>query len=84
MKLKYQGSWSDLREIVAIISPGGRWVKGYKITEYHSLAGPKIRCYPNRTVFVQGKDRPAGDLFIKLKSMILKRAARRGEQDSRR
>jgi hypothetical protein len=70
MKLKYYGSPSELEEIVAAIAPGGSWVIGYEITEYHSLEGPKIRCYPNGTVFVQGKDGPAGELFKKLSQVI--------------
>jgi hypothetical protein len=83
-KLKYYGSPSELRELVANISPGGSWVQGYQVTEYYSLAGPKIRCYPNGTVFVQGKDGPAGELFISLQRVILNRALRMSMQDRRR
>jgi hypothetical protein len=71
--LKFYGSESELREIVRAISPGGRWVVGYEITEYHSLEGPKIRCYPNGTVYVQGKDGPAGEMFKNLCQMIRSR-----------
>jgi hypothetical protein len=83
MKFKYYGSSSELREIVATISPGGSWVIGYEITEYHSLEGPKIRCYPNGTVFVQGKDGPAGELFKVLPQVVKNREVSKGLRDAR-
>ena len=75
--LKFYGCESELREIVRAISPGGSWVVGYEITEYHSLEGPKIRCYPNGTIFVQGKDGPAAEMFKNLYQVIRNRELRK-------
>jgi hypothetical protein len=66
MKFNYSGDPKELRKAVAMIVPGGRWVIGREISEYHSLAGTKVRYWPNGTVFVQGKDGPAGELFDRL------------------
>jgi hypothetical protein len=84
MRLKYYGSMSELQEIVALVSPGGSWVIGYEINEYHTLEGPKIRCYPNGTVFVQGKDGPAGELFQRLYQVIKNRDVFTSMQYARR
>lgn len=66
MKLIFPGSFPELQEIVARISPGGRWVIGREICEYFTLNGPKIRCWRNSAVFVQGADGPAARLYDRL------------------
>ena len=66
MRLTFLGTLSQLQAIVAIIAPGGRWKIGREICEYQTLQGPKVRCWRNRTVYVQGQDGPSGRLFDKL------------------
>jgi hypothetical protein len=65
MKLKLSGSFSQLREIVRIVSPGGLWVRGIDC-EYYTRRGPKIRYRPIGIVTVHGKAGPAGQLFDNL------------------
>jgi hypothetical protein len=72
MRLTFPGSFTELQKIVARISPGGRWEIGHEICEYFTLQGPKIRCWRNSTVYVQGADRPAARLFDKLVAEIQK------------
>jgi hypothetical protein len=66
MKFKYSEDPKALRMAVAMIIPGGTWIIGRQISEYHTLECPKIRYWSNGTVFVQGRDRPAGAVFDKL------------------
>jgi hypothetical protein len=47
------------------------------IREYLTSEGPKIRCWPNRTIYVQGKESAAGRLFDLLQKEI--RRAKLGE-----
>jgi hypothetical protein len=66
MRLTFPGTFPQLQTIVGTIAPGGRWKIGRQICEYQTAEGPKIRCWPNSTVFVQGADGPSGRLYDKL------------------
>jgi hypothetical protein len=72
MRLTFQGTFPQLQTIVATIAPGGAWNIGREICEYQTAEGPKIRCWRNRTVFVQGADAPSGRLYDKLVCEIKK------------
>ena len=66
MRLKFPGTLPQLQMIVATIAPGGTWKIGREICEYQTPQGPKIRCWRNSTVFVQGADGPSARLYDKL------------------
>ena len=70
MRLTFPGSFPQLQAIVAIIAPGGNWMIGHEICEYQTVEGPKIRCWRNSTVFVQGADGPSARLYDKLVRQI--------------
>jgi hypothetical protein len=70
MKLKFLGSFAELRQVIAAVSPGGKWLPGRVLREYITLEGPKIRVWNNRTVFVQGSDGPSANLYDRLIQQI--------------
>jgi hypothetical protein len=59
---KISASFSQLREVVRIVSPRGLWVRGYDC-EYITRRGLKIRYGPTGTVTVHGEAGPARRLF---------------------
>lgn len=68
--LNFFGSFADLQKILTMICPGGRWSEGHELAEYHTWQGPKIRCWRNGTIHIQGRDGPALHLFDQLAAAI--------------
>jgi hypothetical protein len=81
MKLKLSGSFSQLNEVVRIVSPGGLWVRGIDC-EYYTRRGPIIRYRPIGIVTVHGDAGPAGQLFDSLFRALKNRQLIRGDRNA--
>jgi hypothetical protein len=67
MSMSWVGTTIDLEHDLAELAAGGRWTESHPhLRVFKSPSGAIVRCYPNRTVYLQGRNAAAADLFTQL------------------
>ena len=67
LSMTWVGTIIDLQSDLAELAAGGRWTECHpQVRVFKSPSGAIVRCYPNRTVHLQGASAAAADLFIRL------------------
>jgi hypothetical protein len=67
LSMMWIGNEDDLEEDLAELAPGGRWTELHlHLRVFKTPNGAILRCYPNRTVHLQGRNAVAADLFMQL------------------
>ena len=79
MSMTWVGTTIDLERDLAELAAGGRWTECHPhLRVFRSPRGAIVRCYPNRTVHLQGHNAAAADLFTQLDRRNRSRARRLG------
>ena len=79
MSMTWVGTTIDLERDLAELAAGGRWTECHPhLRVFRSPRGAIVRCYPNRTVHLQGHNAAAADLFTQLDRRNRLRARRLG------
>ena len=61
------GTDNDLERDLTALARGGRWTERHPhVRVYKAPNGAIVRCYPNRTVHLQGRNESAAYLFGRL------------------
>lgn len=67
LSMTWLASMIDLENDLQEFAPGGLWTERHPhLWIFKSPCGGIVRCYPNRTVHLQGPSAAAADLFIRL------------------
>jgi hypothetical protein len=79
LSMTWIGNENQLQNDLTELAPGGHWTELHRqVRVFKAPNGAIVRCYPNRTVHLQGRNAAAADLFTQLERRNRYRARKLG------